>query len=899
METIKVPFQGIARNTENGAATDGECQELINARLKNGAIVPVSQPINIGSHQYLKKIYWHENANMYIAITSSDTVMYGEDIDGYSGMMSTDVQGVQSIDIVGNVVCLNTENQVYYVLYSKSKGYTYLGVIPELPYIGIATEQKLFADVIGWNSTYVGTVNNLTQTEDEYYGMYQKLLSKANENGYFFKGCSLRMAFKLFDGSYIKHSQIIHVSQDVDTTLSENIEIEGDVGTVSFDIKSSLTLAHFSSSKSPTMVEEFGGSAGDTVVNNSIIGLLQGFRFNFAYSTVGLNLWKDIITSIDIFATPSFDEYIGAFYSEDGDSYPLDFSEYEDIDKMFEAHEEDFEEAVPEYSTPDLETEIIEKSSFYKIASISLTSGEIDYPEDDVSKDVLVLNDELTDDTAQSHLTTAPLTTYLYNSKLHYGGIKQYYGDGYDLRLGMIDSSYGVSCQINAYVEIEAANGDFVVKKEHIGIYNGKLNGFFMYPDSNATRLILEYNDKTVSYDLTSHPYLNLSYVLLMDSELGYLQRIKEIDITDEDLYDSEESLTVSNDGFTTGTTLKVSSLSNPFYFPASTVYSFQNNIIGMQSNTTALSEGQFGQYPLYVFTGGGINAMSVGTDGVTYSTSLPVSRDVAINDSIIGTDSSVVFITQKGVFAISGSGVQNLSEKLDGFLSTNIENSTSMQTMLSYSGLPKSSVLFSTYIENAILGYIYNNSEIVVSNSDYDYSYVYNILSGMWHKVDSSFYGFVNRYPETYVMALEDGYTEIYDLYNPSISTANMLVLTRPMKLGVESYKKVLQAAMRGYVKSSGETIALNGVAIALDDTPIGIYGNINFYLFGSSDGYQFKLIGGKENITEYRDLIIRMNRSKSYRYFIVGMYGDARSDLSINYIEFDAAVSFNNRLR
>ncbi len=42
METIR---NGIVRNVDEGIASDGQCMELINARIKNGAVDPISMHV--------------------------------------------------------------------------------------------------------------------------------------------------------------------------------------------------------------------------------------------------------------------------------------------------------------------------------------------------------------------------------------------------------------------------------------------------------------------------------------------------------------------------------------------------------------------------------------------------------------------------------------------------------------------------------------------------------------------------------------------------------------------------------------------------------------------------------------------------------------------------------------
>lgn len=47
METIKIPFTGINRSIDEGISTDGQCMELINARIKNGSVEPIGNPVLI------------------------------------------------------------------------------------------------------------------------------------------------------------------------------------------------------------------------------------------------------------------------------------------------------------------------------------------------------------------------------------------------------------------------------------------------------------------------------------------------------------------------------------------------------------------------------------------------------------------------------------------------------------------------------------------------------------------------------------------------------------------------------------------------------------------------------------------------------------------------------------
>ena len=72
-----------------------------------------------------------------------------------------------------------------------------------------------------------------------------------------------------------------------------------------------------------------------------------------------------------------------------------------------------------------------------------------------------------------------------------------------------------------------------------------------------------------------------------------------------------------------------------------------------------------------------------------------------------------------------------------------------------------------------------------------------------------------------------------------------------------------------------------------------------MGLYILGSNDAEHFELISGKEAITDLRDLVTKMNKSRAYKYFSVALAGGVRTDVSLNYIEFLADTAFTNRLR
>lgn len=251
---------------------------------------------------------------------------------------------------------------------------------------------------------------------------------------------------------------------------------------------------------------------------------------------------------------------------------------------------------------------------------------------------------------------------------------------------------------------------------------------------------------------------------------------------------------------------LLVSSASNPFVYPETKRMTFQSRVLGVAIATTTLSQGQFGQFPLYVFTEDGIWAMETAVDG-SFVTSKPLSRDVCVNpDSITSIDNAVVFVTDKGVMLLQGSQVVNISPNMNGrhytieetakvILEKTIEDTiakigktpvdqmaqviqnevsqsiSQQETRASIERTAQSiiaeeeffkdllpilsdSTHFMAFVREATIAYDYPGQRLVFIKKDEKYQYVYKLDTQTWHKTA---YGIdllapINSYPECMV---------------------------------------------------------------------------------------------------------------------------------------------------
>ena len=213
------------------------------------------------------------------------------------------------------------------------------------------------------------------------------------------------------------------------------------------------------------------------------------------------------------------------------------------------------------------------------------------------------------------------------------------------------------------------------------------------------------------------------------------------------------------------------------------------------------------------------------------------------------------------------------------------------------------SSTEFRNFIDsgnNLRMAYNYTSNEIVISNTAYTYSYIYNIESQTWSKVDYTLYYVTNSYLESHAIHIKpDGTRRLINLYNPHRTVSKMLLLTKPIKLGTNSHKRILQSALRAILHPAKSDIYFRGEPVMFRDENVDIFSDVGLYILGSNDAEHFELVSGKESINDVRDLVSKMNKSRAYKYFMIALAGGVRTDVAINYMEFLVDDAYTNRLR
>jgi hypothetical protein len=354
-----------------------------------------------------------------------------------------------------------------------------------------------------------------------------------------------------------------------------------------------------------------------------------------------------------------------------------------------------------------------------------------------------------------------------------------------------------------------------------------------------------------------------------------------------------------------------VSALNNPFYYDARNVYDLDGNVIGFGTNAVPISAGQFGQYPMFVFTDVGIYAMQIGTGEVIIESIVPLNGLICIDGkNIINLETNIIFKTDKDIMIMAGSEAKSISEVLNEYESGNplnnneviIKNDTiiSMLTNSRLGGFDASSIPSSVPIDvntfikilpTASLGYDTNLHELWVSPAPTEiglvnqanYSYVFDVNTGVWSKRSIKFQNFISDYPKLYGIQ-KSGTT--YPMYNMSNETAvaykSVYFQSRPLKFA-EGFNKIRRLIMRGYVKTS-----------ATDAT-----GNLfGIYLFASLDGTKWALIDGKEVWGAVNDCVALASQF-SAKYFIIAMSGQIDPYSYLTHFDVEATHALGQSIR
>lgn len=453
------------------------------------------------------------------------------------------------------------------------------------------------------------------------------------------------------------------------------------------------------------------------------------------------------------------------------------------------------------------------------------------------------------------------------------------------------------------------------------------LNPMLSYPDSRADKMIIgwidEANNKVHEVEYKLEPFSALSCGVYVDEDVKPIEwwnKTTDKDLSDVDYLVNENGewdivrVSVVEDR---RNVLKVSATESPLFFPAENTYQVGNGeIVGMCSNTVALSTGQWGDAPLYVFCSDGIYGLFVDTSGqLVYPSARPISREVCNNAlGITPIDDAVVYPSERGLFMISGSTNQEISKQVEGrplqFAEEyGYERLDSMPVILNKRGnngearndswlnecmqTAPTDEDFKEYIKNAKCGWGYNHSEVWVSNPDKDYTYIFS--EGGWSKVMRKIEYFINDYPRTYFVSKsenEGGDETTYEVYdmgkNNDAVITDCFFLTRPIVIDGEIAKTFTEAWLYGNF-----SVALNR---PLTDEDRKFVHKASIIVYGSQDGTKYSMIGIGGVRGETRNIVAKLHRM-SMRYIRIAFAGRLRAHSEFECLGVEAKMSWGEK--
>ncbi len=324
---------------------------------------------------------------------------------------------------------------------------------------------------------------------------------------------------------------------------------------------------------------------------------------------------------------------------------------------------------------------------------------------------------------------------------------------------------------------------------------------------------------------------------------------------------------------------VKVSEAENPLVFPAKNTVQVGSSIVNaLAANTRPISEGQFGEAPLYAFTDEGVWMLMVGTEG-SYDSRQPANREICSNPKgILQIDDAVLFPTERGIMMQRGRESECITDALDGypFDFTQLYKPDFAKKVLAYGGIAEEQVRyvrFHEFLQGADMIYDYYDSRIILFNPSQSYAYVYSLKSKQWGTMANVFKKRVNIYPESYAVNSANQIVNVY-VKEPTADVPYFLC-SRPLGLGnIEVHKTMFATIARGYFRPAEK-------------------GKCGMVLYGSNDLFHWFNI--KTSVSHY----LRGMAGSPYKYFRIALTGSLAVDESISGASFDFQERWQNKLR
>ena len=868
----EIIYSGLSANGSPYSSPDGSLSLAFNCVNEDGALNPVFDPkVLMSLQQDQSCLYVHTVDSIrhfiILGITqgTEDDAELSFVVEGDGGLRyfkgTPRFKEVHSISSIGNVLTVISELGILYFIWDGTS-YSYIG--NHLPEIDLGFSLKLIAEVTSdvckaepEGGILQGDERNWESVFTAMRAAANSLIGKISDTHYFTFPFFIRYAFRLFDGSVTMHSAPILLVPSFNCISVNMGWVNASTG---HNRPFSAEAAHVTA------------SANSYSISCTIVGSISE-----------LKNWSNIVSSIDFYISPQFFTY----------------------DSNAEIFVSDALSGSGRLPCRNIAPDIVGNSNFYLLKSISIdelfstyssqSSFEIT-PDFSVNNDNIVVRETLPDD-YNSHNSILPRLQHVYNSRLNVANIKERFYHGYSP--ASLYSAIALTKNVEATynVCIKSNQGEWTItapQSQSIQVDKYYNILWFYYPNIRAKYVVFhikECNDsgdivfeKYQKYYLKSHTLLNGSYFFLYDNtaESPKVLRPSPTEISrsvDGSVSEATYEPVVSDvDYLFQPNSIFTSEVNNPFAFPLLGINSIgSGEIIGITSATKALSQGQFGQFPLYAFCTDGVWALEPAADG-TFTTKQAVSRDVCTNSaSITQLDNSVAFASARGIMHLQGSQCTCISDILGterSFFAYDV-GKNSFDVLLHEAGYNLSSneiyiLPFPKYADNCQMVFDYIHQRLIVFNPSWFYSYVYSLKSNLWgmyHKQK-----LIKRSINSYTDALAVIGNNVVDFSQPGTDNQYILVVSNPINLDSPDFLKTIRTiAQRGFFKKN----------------------NVQQILYGSRDLIHWHAISSSTN--EF----LRGWRGTPYKYFRIAFTANLKRGESVSGCQILFEQRYTNRIR
>ena len=840
----QVLLRGISRNPSDRMTADGGCEESMNVYVDNKEVAPVTAPKDVtgdyydqgGSQVLSQRPYYIHGENLILL------QLYGSgNIDMYVVRNKQQVQSltlengqggtkIVSVNSSGNILIISTDKNTWYLLY-KDNRYSNLGNRVPMPLIQFYDEP---AELYTGRDYYFS--RNLEIPISGNTGDWDDLadLDWIDSRTQLAKSEVTQSAITQILSFIKKNAGITHAGQlSVPIMLRYAVRLID--GSVVHECSVPVLLGTWQKDIMKIYLQKRGSGSSRSVFVDVFYYLQYAVRMQIMESID--DAWKDLISSIDIYQS----DLIIPF--RDGQKLRM-----EDMSGRYAGQLFDKRLIIDTESVDDKSPAVIDEvSNFYLVkrytfdefnAAAQSAAGEVELAPYMKTGDALYLKEELKESGYYNSHQMISAKNIEYNGRSFFYGMSRLLSRGYRMFSGVSTMSAGAYDDWQHYVWKYAFKYRIISDKGNAYLVKGeyqdgtswfKVNdvqeqhdwrypySYIAYPDPRCRGLYVTQdkswssNDgsvKTISVPMREHPHFGFSYCFL-----GW-------GVTLDEYVDAMQNVTIGNNENRleeVSDRVYGTQTDNPFSFLPSTVRKIgAGAITALATTTKALSEGQFGQFPLYAFTTDGIWALTINAEGNIGSAPNPATRDVAIEGTVTPIDHAIVFTTEKGVMLLTGSDVQCLSQQMNGPQEI---IPTAIVQGLPEAFAPLAPALadtdsFMKFMQAAKCAYDYIGQRLVFYNSEKPYQYVYYLASQTWHRLmfkptaNQTFkvMDALNSYPESHAVVTIGSNYHIYDLaMHHNVALANLdtlpqVVVTRPLAFGEEDVRKVLKRIkMRG----------------------------------------------------------------------------------------------------